>query len=391
MVRGKDLGSFYLKGFLFCASGLLASNFLELSDSDPARIMFFSHIAYVFIAFSPVFWFIFSFQIGMDAHRKNYRALFASLSIVPALTSIFAFNDARLGFLWSSSSIRSVGELRINIVDSYGFWFLVHCAYSYGLYLLGAMLILKQLFGNLELYRRQSVLIFIATSLPFAFNIVYVSHAVPGLDKDLSPIVLAATGMLFTICITKYRMLELPPPSIERVIGGIDDGIVIVDERSRLVYYNDAAARLSDAPKSATMLGATLSAVFSFLPEERVDWEAAAKGVFRVIAHDSKGDRAVSVSVEEAAPGASGVRRFSVMLQRVPSTATVDCDALLTRRELEIARLLADDIPLKEIAVRTFISINTVKSHIRHIYKKLQIKNRIQIKEFISRCMEVRE
>ncbi len=50
----------------------------------------------------------------------------------------------------------------------------------------------------------------------------------------------------------------------------------------------------------------------------------------------------------------------------------------LSMREKEILELLAQGLRLKEIADKCFITINTVRTHIRHIYEKLQVQSRIE-------------
>lgn len=51
----------------------------------------------------------------------------------------------------------------------------------------------------------------------------------------------------------------------------------------------------------------------------------------------------------------------------------VEC---LTRRELEILELLTQRLKNKEIAVRLFVSPETVKTHLKHLYRKLDVHNR---------------
>jgi LuxR family transcriptional regulator, maltose regulon positive regulatory protein len=50
----------------------------------------------------------------------------------------------------------------------------------------------------------------------------------------------------------------------------------------------------------------------------------------------------------------------------------------ITERELEVLRLLDSDLSNREIAARLFVSLDTVKSHTRHLYAKLGVHNRHQ-------------
>lgn len=56
----------------------------------------------------------------------------------------------------------------------------------------------------------------------------------------------------------------------------------------------------------------------------------------------------------------------------------------LSSRELEVYRLLLTNSSDKDIAAALHISINTVKSHNRKIYQKLEIKNRIELRKHFS-------
>jgi LuxR family maltose regulon positive regulatory protein len=50
----------------------------------------------------------------------------------------------------------------------------------------------------------------------------------------------------------------------------------------------------------------------------------------------------------------------------------------LTERELDVLRLIAQGLTNQEIADVLFISVNTVKTHAKHIYDKLNVRNRAQ-------------
>lgn len=51
---------------------------------------------------------------------------------------------------------------------------------------------------------------------------------------------------------------------------------------------------------------------------------------------------------------------------------------VLTQREKEILKLIVDGRSNKKISDSLFISIETVKSHIKNIYQKLQVKSRLE-------------
>jgi DNA-binding NarL/FixJ family response regulator len=71
-----------------------------------------------------------------------------------------------------------------------------------------------------------------------------------------------------------------------------------------------------------------------------------------------------------------GTRRLPAQTLR---PAHGDClDAELTRRELEVLGMLAEGEPNARIAQRLVVSQDTVKTHVKHILRKLGVHNRSQ-------------
>src|SRR5690606_15274220 len=58
----------------------------------------------------------------------------------------------------------------------------------------------------------------------------------------------------------------------------------------------------------------------------------------------------------------------------------------LSERELEVTALLATDLTGPEIAARLFVSINTLRTHTKHIFTKLDVKTR---RAAVSRAREL--
>jgi DNA-binding CsgD family transcriptional regulator len=50
----------------------------------------------------------------------------------------------------------------------------------------------------------------------------------------------------------------------------------------------------------------------------------------------------------------------------------------LSQREREILLMLSEGATNKDIAAKLFLSLNTIKSHIYNIYRKIDVPNRLQ-------------
>jgi len=95
---------------------------------------------------------------------------------------------------------------------------------------------------------------------------------------------------------------------------------------------------------------------------------------------------------EGGAPMSSQIARKVVNAFQILRTTAADPIAqgksisILSNRENEILELLAKGMLYKEIAARLFISQETVRKHVYHIYEKLHVNNRVEaINKFYGR------
>jgi non-specific serine/threonine protein kinase len=71
-------------------------------------------------------------------------------------------------------------------------------------------------------------------------------------------------------------------------------------------------------------------------------------------------------------------------LPAAPVATRAERKTPLTRRELEIARLIADDMSNHEIAIKLFLSDRTVETHVTHMFNKLGLNSRIQLTRWLA-------
>jgi len=67
-----------------------------------------------------------------------------------------------------------------------------------------------------------------------------------------------------------------------------------------------------------------------------------------------------------------------------PATVSKEAPGGLTRREREIAGLLAEGLTNKEIAARLVISQRTAETHVDHILSKLGMTSRAQVASWVA-------
>jgi LuxR family maltose regulon positive regulatory protein len=72
---------------------------------------------------------------------------------------------------------------------------------------------------------------------------------------------------------------------------------------------------------------------------------------------------------------------------RIPPSAFQNLIEPLSERELEVLRLLAEGLSNQEIARKLYLSVGTVKVHLKHIYGKLAVSSRMQA---VARARELK-
>lgn len=83
---------------------------------------------------------------------------------------------------------------------------------------------------------------------------------------------------------------------------------------------------------------------------------------------------AIKDAHDGGSPMSSGIARQVInAFKETKAKTSKDEDYKLSSREIEVLNLLADGYNYQEIAENIFISVDTVRHHIRNIYKKLHV------------------
>ena len=161
-----------------------------------------------------------------------------------------------------------------------------------------------------------------------------------------------------------------------------DEGLQIA-ARLRRTHPQVGVVLLSqfDAPVYARALLEEGSAGRAYLLKERVSDPEQLVGAIREVA---RGGSVIDPKVVETLVAALG----NLVPEREPPASTEQRGAAssrsalaepLTERELEVLRLVAEGDSNQDIARKLVVSLATVKTHINHIFGKLDAESRVQV------------
>lgn len=204
-------------------------------------------------------------------------------------------------------------------------------------------------------------------------------------------------GRIFNSAVVHYknhRRFQMLFDVMNSFVTEFEIGFALLDQCNNLLNFNDGflplAALLSEE-QNISKIASDLIA--------KVDNACGQCGNHSGI-KEYEANGCILTSSRKKITTATGVKCFSLLTIRnnLPSALSTDSDSLrmllmseysLTAREAEILQLIAKGMDNNEISDTLYISMSTVKSHVRSIYSKLGVSTRTEllrkIRPFINR------
>ncbi|MCX8066738.1 MAG: GAF domain-containing protein [Anaerolineae bacterium] len=221
---------------------------LELITRERSLALLWARMGYLGIVTVPAAWLALVVQY---TGRENWLAgrRWLLLTVVPALTWLAALTNDHHGLLWSRVEQIAQGAY-VFLSPTYGAGWWVHFVYSYLLLLLGAALLIRELFRARSLYRGQILALLSGVLLPWLANALYVFRLNPLHPVDLTPFAFTLAGLLALLTFSRFRLLNIVPIARWTVVDSMADGVIVLDTQGRIVDLNPAAERIFRRPAS---------------------------------------------------------------------------------------------------------------------------------------------
>ncbi len=233
--------------FLIFGASLWSNGYaLELISPDLGMKLFWAKFQYFGIVTVPLAWFVFAVQhLGPSAWTQRLLKYKAFLAVLPILTLCLVWTNEIHHLVWRET--RLVGPDRMLEIE-HGPWFWVYLVFGYCLLLLGSIQLIRQLLTSTRLRHWQILLVLIATVIPWLSNLIYITGLgiIPHLDW--TPVAFSASGLLFTISLFRFQLINILFIAQETVFTGLADCLVVLDPQAFIVDLNPAAQAMLGNP-----------------------------------------------------------------------------------------------------------------------------------------------
>jgi len=210
--------------FIWILGSLLQICF-QKSSIDPFQ---FEKISGIGVHFSPVA-FLALCVIFAQTKIKIKRIHFAYF-IIPTISTILSLTNEHHNLMFVNYST----DMN-NII--YGNFFTIHSIYSYGLYFIGMIYLLRYSIKNAGFFSKQSSLLFIGSMIPLLLNLLGTFKIIP-ISTYTTPIAFVFTSLFYSFAIFKFKFISSSPIALQRIVDRISDSYIILDENYNITDFN---------------------------------------------------------------------------------------------------------------------------------------------------------
>ncbi len=251
---------------MFTGAAVAVLYYFELLCFELRWKVFFLKSQYIGVPYIATFWFFVA--LHFCGYGKFLKALPVGLILVlPFVTMVIAWTNDYHYLSWTEYGLAVWGNVVI-MDNSFGVWHWVHIAYSYTIFLAGAVLFIRMAVSSNSIYRGQSFTLIAAASVPWIGSIIFSFQSYPISIVDTTPTLFAISGFALWWAIFRYHLLNVMPAAKEAVLENMRAGILVMDLENRIVEINSYLERAFNL-KAKSILGRKGDVIL-----DKLRWEA---------------------------------------------------------------------------------------------------------------------
>ncbi|SFG06504.1 PAS domain S-box-containing protein [Halopelagius inordinatus] len=232
---------------LMLAAGIWATGYgLQLASGSLAAKAVWNQIGWVGAISVPTLWFAFSLAYAGENRVLTRRGV-AALAVEPALVAVLLFAGSG-GPLVSDYTLLSIPTGAV-LGSSYGPLFDAHILYSAALCLVGAFVFGRLLVRDDGAYSHGVLVMLLGASAPFLSFSVRLLGLWPHWF-EWTPTSFGVSAAVALVALRSDELFDVTPVARNAVFSRMRDGIVVLDDRNRVVEANPAAGAVLSVERS---------------------------------------------------------------------------------------------------------------------------------------------
>jgi PAS domain S-box-containing protein len=261
--RLKVVGALPLFGMGLAVSEWALAYAMELASPELSMQIFWGKVQYFGIASVSVLFFLFVIAYTQSqVLRSKWLWL---VWVFPLVCIALVWTNDLHHLIWTDILQKDFGS---HVVASFGHGpaFYLFVAYSYVMLLGGTVLLIRQAARLQPEFRGQIIFMLFGVMINWLGNMIYVLGANPVPDLDWTPLGLIFSGIIYSIALFQFRLLDLVPVAGETVLESMDDVVIVLDDHDRVVYLNHAFEYYFQADLRK-LVGRAVSSAFAPWPD----------------------------------------------------------------------------------------------------------------------------
>ncbi len=235
---------------------------MELASTTMDDMRLWLKIEYIAIPFvSPLMLLVVLQFAGIGIQLKWHYLGY--LFVVPAIITVMSITNEHHYLYYTHIQLRTDGAIPL-LELSIGPFYYLHVIYAYALNAYSLYVVIQKLIYQRSLFRNQLLIMLIAVLIPLISFTLYFSGLMPIENIDPTPFAFTLTGIAMAISIMKFRMLDLMPIAREHVFQSMNDGLIVVDTKNRMVDCNQVSLEIFGWAK--TPYGQNIAELWSEYP-----------------------------------------------------------------------------------------------------------------------------
>ena len=192
---------------------------LVINFISPDYAVYPDYFTYLPVVLTPVALFFISYIfVKKEIHFKKW---FLLLFIVPAITMIVLWTNDFHHLFYEYYSVNTAET-------TFGPYFYVHSLYTYGLFAVDIIMLLRASVKQSSMLSKQSLLIILGSLIPIVVNIL--GMTVVDTNIYVTPISFIVTILFFGVAILRYNFLSIAPIALKRVVDQMSDLYLVLNQ-----------------------------------------------------------------------------------------------------------------------------------------------------------------